>query len=109
MENKDIELMNIEIKSLQAKVDVLLSLVQRLTEEDGNRVMDLKDVAKYVGRSVPTLYRNRWLLPDFGAGIDGNQKKEWTKKEIDEWLKTPVKELKNQYLERGMKVAQKYL
>lgn len=101
--------MRVEIKALQSKVDILLSLVQKLTEEDGNKLMDLKDVAKYVGRSVPTLYRNRWLLPDFGAGLEGKQKKEWTKKEIDDWLKTPVKELKNQYLERGMKVAQKYL
>lgn len=109
METKELELMNIEIKSLQAKVDVLLTLVQRLTVEDENRLMDLKDVARYVGRSVPTLYRNRWLLPDFGAGLEGNQKKEWTKKEIDDWLKTPVNELKNQYLERGMKIAQKYL
>ena len=109
METKESEILKVEVKALQSKVDILLSLVQKLTEDNENKLMDLKDVAKYVGRSVPTLYRNRWLLPDFGAGIEGNQKKEWTKKEIDNWLKTPVKELKNQYLERGMKVAQKYL
>ena len=60
-------------------------------------------IAEMLGVSKRTLYYKKYLLPNFGETASG--KMEWTRKEVEDWLKTDKNVLKEQYLARAKENA----
>ncbi len=106
-ENK---LLEIQLRQLSEKVDILIDLTRKLTEQDDSKLMTIKDIAQRLGLSVGTVYQNKYVLPNFGKGMTEGKKATWTKAEVDKWLEEkPLSERKEEYLALGMGRAKKAL
>lgn len=106
-ENKLIE---IQLRQLSEKVDVLIDQMRKLTTQDDRKIMTIKDIADRLGVAVGTVYRNKYVLPNYGEGMTGGQKATWTKREVDAWLEEmPLQQRKEEYLALGMGRAKRTL
>lgn len=104
------EINEARIIGLEAKMDCLIAEMKKLTESENTRVMNIKEVASYLGVSPKAIYHKKYLLPNFGDTVTTGVKAEWSKKEIDDWiLAMPIEERKKQYFNRGMATARRVL
>ena len=97
------EELNARLNAIDSKIDGLLSLMGKMTESKQCEIMDIAAIAEMLGVSKRVLYYKKDLLPNFGKTASG--KMEWTRKEVEDWLKTDKNVLKAQYLERAKENA----
>lgn len=97
------EELNARLNAIDNKVDALLSLIGKMTASKQCELMDVSDIAQMLGISKRVIYNKKYLLPNFGETASG--KMEWTRKEVEDWLKTDKNVLKAQYLERAKENA----
>lgn len=91
------------LNAIDNKIDGLLSIVGQTVAAKQYEIMDISAIAEMLGVSKRVLYYKKYLLPNFGETASG--KMEWTRKEVEDWLKTDKNVLKEQYLERAKKNA----
>lgn len=104
------EINEARIIGLEAKMDCLIAEMKKITESENSKVMNIKEVAHYLGVSPKAIYHKKYLLPNYGDNISAGVKAEWSKKEVDDWiLGMPIEERKKQYLDRGMATARRVL
>lgn len=99
MSEQELEL---KLSCLEQKVDFLVKAVSRLVDFDDLRVMTLDDVANMLGMSKFTLYKKRWLLPNFG---ETSGKMEWTRREVTAHLAKGTEALYREYIALGKEKA----
>lgn len=97
------EELNARLNAIDNKVDALLSLIGKMTASKQCELMDVSAIAEMLGISKRVIYNKKYLLPNFGKTETG--KMEWTRKEVEDWLKTDKNVLKAQYLERAKENA----
>lgn len=83
------------LSAMEQKMNYLIDAVSRLAEQDSLRIMTVDDIAKMLGMPKPTLYKKKWLLPNFGASAG---KMEWTKAEVTAHLARGTEELYREYV-----------
>lgn len=106
-ENKLIE---IQLRQLSEKVDILIDQMRALTDQESSKLITIKDIAERLGMAVGTVYQNKYVLPNYGKGMQEGKKATWTKAEVDEWLNAmPLSQRKEEYLALGMGRAKKAL
>ncbi len=104
------KLLEIQLRQLSEKVDILIDQMRILTDKDNSRLMTIKDIAERLGMSVGTVYQNKYVLPNYGKGMTEGRKATWTKKEVDAWLEEmPLSQRREEYLALGMGRAKKAL
>lgn len=104
------KLLEIQLRQLSEKVDILIDQMRILVDKDGAKLMTIKDIAERLGLAVGTVYQNKYVLPNYGAGMTEGKKASWTKREVDEWLNAmPLSQRKEEYLAMGMGRAKKTL
>ena len=91
------------LNAIDSKIDGLLSIIGQTVASRQYEMMDIASIAKMLGLSKRTLYYKKYLLPNFGKTASG--KMEWTRKEVEDWLKTDKNVLKEQYLSRAKENA----
>ena len=91
------------LNAIDSKIDGLLSIIGQTVASRQYEMMDIASIAKMLGLSKRTLYYKKYLLPNFGKTASG--KMEWTRKEVEDWLKTDKNVLKAQYLARAKENA----
>ena len=91
------------LNAIDSKIDGLLSIIGQTVATKQYEMMDIASIAKMLGLSKRTLYYKKYLLPNFGETPSG--KMEWTRKEVEDWLKTDENVLKEQYLSRAKENA----
>ena len=84
--------------------ELIVSIHQEVEELKGyflkEKEMDIQDVADYLGCSRALLYRDRWLMPNYGvSSFEG--KTRWTLEEVEKWFKISAETRK-----RGWKTSQ---
>ena len=97
------EELNARLNAIDSKIDGLLSIVGQTIATKQCESMDIAAIAEMLGVSKRTLYYKKYLLPNFGETASG--KMEWTRKEVEDWLKTDKNVLKAQYLARAKENA----
>ena len=91
------------LNAIDNKIDGLLSIVGQTVAAKQYEIMDISAIAEMLGVSKRVLYYKKYLLPNFGETASG--KMEWTRKEVEDWLKTDKNVLKAQYLARAKENA----
>lgn len=90
------DLVDFRLNQLETKIDLLVKLVVQLTNDDSMHIVDASEYAKILGIKRDTLYKKKWLMPNFGRNEGKN---EWTKAEVREWLAKGTDEIYREYLE----------
>lgn len=104
------KLLEIQLRQLSEKVDILIDQMRILTDRDNSKLMTIKDIAERLGLAVGTVYQNKYVLPNYGRGMTEGKKATWTKREVDAWLEEmPLQQRKEEYLALGMGRAKRTL
>lgn len=90
------DFLELRVSQMEQKLDMLITLVQKVADEDSLRLINIEEYAKMLGISKFTLYKKKWLLPNFGRT---NGKSEWTKAELVAWMAKGTEKLYNEYIE----------
>ena len=91
------------LNAIDSKIDGLLSIIGQTVATKQYEMMDIASIAEMLGGAKGGLYGEGGLLPNFGETPSG--KMEWTRKEVEDWLKTDKNVLKEQYLSRAKENA----
>ena len=104
------ESLEARVIGMEAKMDCMIAMMKQVIESENSKVMNIKQVAEYLGVSQGSMYHKRYLLPNFGENVTGGVKAEWSKKEIDDWIMAkPVEERKKEYYNRAVKTTARAL
>lgn len=83
---------------------------QALKRETGREEQWFRaDIARYLGISMQRLSERRWDLPFHGEGLWHRRNVSWPRSVVEEWLKIPADERRDQYYARFGNVNHKVI